>query len=53
MAHMSDNDKIYSRYFGDSLQFTYWVLDSRVTCHMTQQVSGFILGSLKDTDKYI
>ena len=53
MARMYDDDKKYSRYFGDSSQLTNWILDSGETCHMTPQVSDFILGSLEDTDKYI
>ena len=53
MASMSDNDKYSSRDFGDSSQFTNWILDPGETCHMTQQVQGFILGQLEDTDKNI
>ena len=53
MARMSGNGKRSGRYFGDSLQFTNWVLDSGETCHMTPQVSDFIPGSFEDTDKYI
>ena len=34
---MSYNDKIPSRDFGDSLQLTYWILDSVAMCHMTLQ----------------
>ena len=45
--------KVFSGYFGDSLQLTNWVLDSGATCHMTPQVSYFISVSLEDTDKYI
>ena len=52
MARMSDNDECPSGNFGDSSQLTNWVLDSGATCHMTPQVSDFILGSLEDTDKY-
>ena len=50
---MSDNDKCSSRYFGDSLQLTNWILDSGATCHMMPEVSVFILVLLKDTDKHI
>ena len=50
---MYSNDNSSSRYFGDSLQLTDWILDSGTTCHMTPQVSGFIPGALVDTDKYI
>ena len=53
MARMSDNDKSSSRYLGDSLQFTNWILDSGAMCHMTPHILGFIPGSLEDTDKYI
>ena len=51
MVRMSDNDECPSRDFGDSLQFTNWILDSGATCHMTPQVSDFIPGSLENTDK--
>ena len=50
---MYDNDKYSSRDFGDSSQLTNWVLDPGAMCHMMPQVSGFILGSLEDTDKHI
>ena len=50
---MSDNDKSLSRDFSDSSQLTNWILDSGETCHMTPQVSDFILGSLDYMDKYI
>ena len=50
---MSSNDECPSENFGDSSQLTNWILDSRVTCHMTTEVSDFIPGSLEDTDKYI
>ena len=53
MAHMSDNNECTSRYFGDSLQFNSWILDSGVMYHMTPQVSDFIPGSLDDTDKIL
>ena len=53
MALMSGNYKSYSRYFGESSQLTNWILDSGAMCHMTPYVSGFISGSLEDTDKYI
>ena len=46
MARISGNEKCSSRYFGDSLQLTNWILDSGATCHMTTQVSDFIPGSL-------
>ena len=53
MARMSDNDESNSRYFGESLQLTNWILYSGTTCHMTPQISDFIPMSLEDTDKYI
>ena len=53
MARMSGNDEYPSRYFGDSLQLTTWILDSGEMCYMTPQVSDFIPGLLEDTDKYI
>ena len=51
MAHMSVIEKSYCRDFGDSCKLTNWILDSGETYHMTPQVSGFIPGSLEDTDK--
>ena len=53
MARMSSNDERSSENYGDSLQLTYWILDSGATCHMTPEVSDFVPGSLEDTDKYI
>ena len=53
MACMSDNDKFTSRNFCDSLQLTNCVLDSGATCQMTPEVSGFIPGSLENTDKHV
>ena len=53
MAQLTGNEKSSSRYFGDIFQLTNWILDSGSTCHMTPQVSNFIPGSLKHTDKYI
>ena len=50
---MSGNDECYSGNFGDSLQLTNWILDSRATCHMTPRVSYFIPGPLEDMDKHI
>ena len=35
MARMSSNDKHSSENYGDSLQFTNWILDSGATCNMT------------------
>ena len=42
IACMSGNEKSFGRYFGESLQFTNWILDSEATCHMTPQVSVFL-----------
>ena len=53
MERMSVNDDFTSGKFGDSSQLTNWILDSGVMCHMTQEVSDFIPGSLEDTDKHI
>ena len=53
MAHMSGNGKCPSGNFGDSSQFTDWILDYEATCHMTPDVLDFIPGSLEDTDKHI
>ena len=53
MARMSGNDNILSGDFGDNLQLTHWILDYGATCHMTPDVSDFILGQLEDTDKHI
>ena len=53
MARMSSNEERSSEKHGDSLQLTNWILDSGATFHMTPEVSGFISGSLEDTDKYI
>ena len=51
MARMSSDDKRESKDYGDSSQFTNWILDSRSTCHMTPEVSDFITSSLEDTEK--
>ena len=53
IACMSSNEERSSENYGDSLQLTNWILDSGATCHMTPEVSGYIPGSLEDTDKYI
>ena len=44
MTRMSGNDKCPSENFGDSSQFTNWILDSGAKCHMTLEVSYFIPG---------
>ena len=49
---MTSNDNLKSVKYGDSSQFTYWILDSGATCHMTPEFLDFIPGSLEDTDKY-
>ena len=53
MARMSNNDECPGGNFGDTSQFTNWILDYGATCHMTPEVSDFIPGSLEDTDKNI
>ena len=53
MKRMSGNEKCPSGNFGNSSQFTNWILDYGATCHMTSEVSDFITGSLEDTDKHI
>ena len=53
MARMSVNDECPIGNFGDSSQLTNCILYSRATCHMTSEVSDFILGTLEDTDKNI
>ena len=50
---MSNNDECPSGDFGDSSKLKNWILDSGATCHMTPEVSDFILVSLEDTDKHI
>ena len=50
---MSGNKKCPSGTFGDSSQFTDWILDYEATCHMAPEVSDFIPSSLEDTDKHI
>ena len=53
MAYMYDNDEIYIRDYGGSLQSTNWILDSVAMCHMSPQFSDLFPGLLEDTDKYI
>ena len=43
MARMSSDDERKSVKYGDSLQLTNWILDSGATCHMTPEVTDFIL----------
>ena len=53
IARMSGNVKCPSGNFGKSSQLTNWILDSGAMYHMTPEVSDFIPGFLKDTDKNI
>ena len=53
MARMSNDNVRENKYYGDSSQLTNWILDSGATCHMMQEVTDFITGSLEDTDKFI
>ena len=53
MAQMSTDDERKSVKYGDSLQLTNWILDLGAMWHMTPEVSGFIPGTLEDTDKSI
>ena len=53
MACMSSNAESPRRYFGDSSQLTNFILDSGGTCHMTLEISGFVLGLLLETDIFI
>ena len=53
MARMSSDDKRKIVKYGDSSQLTNGILDSGAACHMTPEVSDFILGTLEGTDKYI
>ena len=53
MARMSNNVESTRINYGDSLKLTNWILDSDETCHMTPEISDFILGLLVETDKYI
>ena len=53
MACMSFNVEFPRRNYGYSLQLNNWILDSCATCHMTPEISDFILGSLVETDNCI
>ena len=53
MAHISYNVESTRINYGDSLQLTNWILDSGATCHMTLDISDFILGLLLEIDEYI
>ena len=53
MAQMSNDDVSENKDYSNSSQLTNWILDSGATCHMTPEVTNFVLGSLEDTDKFI
>ena len=53
MARLSGNDKIPSRYFGDSPQLKNLILDQVSIFNITPHVQDFILGLLDNTDKNI
>ena len=46
MALISSNEERSSEKYGDSLQWSNWILDSGATCHMTPEVSDSSPGSL-------
>ena len=50
---MSSDDQRESKDYGESSQFTNWILDYVATCHITPEVSDFIPGLLEYTDKHI
>ena len=50
---MSKNTESPRINYGDSSQLNNWISDSGTTCHMTPNISDFILGLLAETDKYI
>ena len=52
MAQTYYNIESASKDFGDSLQQTTSILDSNETCHMTPDISDFVLGPLVKMDKY-
>ena len=52
MARMSKNTESPRINYGDSSQQNNWISDSGATCHMTPNISDFILGSLAEIDKY-
>ena len=53
MSQISGNAEVPSRYFGESSHLNNLILDSGATCHVTPQVSYFILGLLEHIDKHI
>ena len=53
MARMSSNEESPRRDYGDKSQLTNWILDSKAICHMTPDISDFMLVSLVEIDTYI
>ena len=53
MALMSSDGERKIGKYGDSLQWTNWILDLGATFHMTPEVTDLIPGLLEDTDKFI
>ena len=53
MAPIYSNAEGHIRYFGDSLKMSNCIIYSGETCHITSDISYFILVSLVKTDKYI
>ena len=53
MERMYYNEEIPKRNYEDRLKLENWILESGATCHMTPDISDFILGSLVEIDKYI
>ena len=53
MLRMSGNDECPSGHFGNSLQFTNWILNYGETFHIKPQVSYLVPCSLEDMDKNI
>ena len=51
MVLMSSNAEIPRSDYVDSLQLTNWILYSGVSCHMTPEISEFMLGSLVKREK--
>ena len=49
---MSSDDKRENKDYGNSSQYTNWILDSGATYHMTPEVTDLIPGSLENTDKF-
>ena len=53
MARISGNYECSCGNSSDSYQLTNWILNYGAMCHMRPEVSDFIPGLLKDTDKHI